>query len=92
MGPASPSGPLPGTSEAPFSTHPLVDEVEVLGQEISEDLVWVAAPDLVGGRAKVDAFHQVPDPSHMVEIKPPANAQRTGASQSHLGLHSPAQE
>ena len=64
----------------------------MFGQEISEGVVWAAAPDLVGGQAKADAFRQEPGLSHVVEIKPPANAQRRGSSQSHLGLHSPTQE
>ena len=83
-----PCGTPPGASEmshSPFEQDE-VDETEVFGQAVAEDPVWVAMPDLVGGQAKVDALHQVPGLSHMVEVKPPANAQKSRLSWLFMGL------
>lgn len=48
-----------------------VQEIEVLGEEVSQDTVWVATFDLVGRQAKVDALHKVPDLGNMILVEPP---------------------
>lgn len=48
-----------------------VQEIEVLGEEVSQDTVWVATFDLVGRQAKVDALYKVPDLGNMILVEPP---------------------
>ena len=49
-----------------------VQVVVVLGEEVSQDAVWVATLDLVGRQAEVDALYKVPELSDRVPVEPPA--------------------
>lgn len=49
-----------------------VQEVEVLGEEVAQDAVWVATFDLVGRQAEVDTLYKVPELSNRVIVEPPA--------------------
>lgn len=53
-----------------------VQEVEVLGEEVSQDLVWVATFDLIGRQAEVDALDKVPELSNRVSVEPPVEQKR----------------
>lgn len=48
-----------------------VQVVEVLGEEVAQDAVRVAALDLVGRETEVDALYKVPQLSHWVPVEPP---------------------
>lgn len=53
-----------------------VQVVVVFGEEVAQDLVWVATFDLVGRQAEVDTLHKVPELSNRVPVEPPVGRKR----------------
>lgn len=56
--------------------------VVVLGEKVAQDAVWVATFDLVGRKAEVDTFHEVPELSYRVPVKPPVEQKQRRRSET----------
>lgn len=54
-----------------------VQVVVILGEEVTQNAVWVATFDLVGRQAEVNTLYEVPELSNRVHVEPPVEQKMT---------------
>lgn len=59
-----------------------VQVVVILGEEVTQNAVWVATFDLVGRQAEVNTLYEVPELSNRVHVEPPVEQKMTRSEET----------